>query len=78
MRGRHREEGRQHVKQQRREEGRVGEASEQRWYRHDTSLFSRLVLGCIETKFSNKYAFFQVFRDLQNYLADFLKKLQII
>ena len=24
-----------------------------------------------------KYAFFQVFRDLQDYLADFLKKLQI-
>ena len=28
-------------------------------------------------KFATKYAFFQVFRDLQNYLADFLKKLQI-
>jgi len=27
--------------------------------------------------FATKYAFFQVFRDLQNYLADFLKKLQI-
>ena len=26
--------------------------------------------------FATKYAFFQVFRDLQNYLADFLKKLQ--
>ena len=26
--------------------------------------------------FGTKYAFFQVFRDLQNYLADFLKKLQ--
>ena len=25
--------------------------------------------------FATKYAFFQVFRDLQNYLADFLKKL---
>ena len=43
---------------------------------HETSLFSRLVLDCIETKFCNKYAFVQVFRDLQNYLADFLKKLQ--
>ena len=28
--------------------------------------------------FATKYAFFQVFRDLQNYLADFLKKLQIL
>jgi predicted DNA-binding protein YlxM (UPF0122 family) len=27
---------------------------------------------------ATKYAFFQVFRDLQNYLADFLKKLQIL
>ena len=27
--------------------------------------------------FATKFAFFQVFRDLQNYLADFLKKLQI-
>ena len=26
--------------------------------------------------FATKYAFFQVFRDLQNYLADLLKKLQ--
>ena len=26
--------------------------------------------------FATKYAFFQVFRDLQNYLAAFLKKLQ--
>ena len=26
--------------------------------------------------FATKYAFFQVFRDLQEYLADFLKKLQ--
>ena len=43
---------------------------------HDTSLFSRLVLGCIETKFCNQIRIFQVFRDLQNYLADFLKKLQ--
>ena len=38
--------------------------------------FGELVLGCIEAKFCNQILIFLAFRDLQNYLADFLKKLQ--
>ena len=38
---------------------------------HDTSLFPRLVLACINSDFHNQICMFQHFRDLQNNLAEF-------
>jgi hypothetical protein len=42
----------------------------------DPQSWARWVEAVSKRNFATKYAFFQVFRDLQNYLSDFLKTLQ--
>ena len=49
------------------------------WAGREGQIFRRRGISAGSTAtIATKYSFFQVFRDLQNYLTDFLKKLQIL